>query len=210
MRNYIYSIILLVQIISCGKPEVKTTTIQPEVKNLFAFAKVGSYYIFEDSISGRQDSVYIKDYFDALDYTQYCKNSYTPQRIDITYKSTLDDYKYSWNITVKTDCNDSLNSIDFRRNIGGTPTIFYTKSKGFYGIKNQNQGDTLSIMSKYKSMTVNGNTFNNVYYFNRGDYNFYWAENIGIIKYNQDRLGTLNGVTYFAEVWKLKRHKIIN
>ena len=56
-------------------------------------------------------------------------------------------------------------------------------------------------------MNVNGVDYKNVYYINTGE--FYWAEDIGIIKFNQDRLGTINGVTYFAEVWKLKRKLII-
>jgi hypothetical protein len=195
--------IILISAISlfytCGKPEVKITTIPQEVKTLFAPAKKGSYYIFEDSVSKAQDSVYISSYFEGTDYTQNCKNNFNPQVIINTYKSTLNDSKYTWNVQMKSDCIDSVINVDFYRNVGGTPTLLYTKSKGFY-FKD-------STIPKINNMNVNGVDYKSVYYINTGE--FYWAEDIGIIKFNQDRLGTINGVTYFAEVWKLKRKLII-
>ena len=100
---------------------------------------------------------------------------------------------------MKSDCIDSVISVNFNRNVGGTPTLFYSKNKGFYFQD--------STIPKINNMNVNGVDYKNVYYINTGE--FYWAEDIGIIKFNQDRLGTINGVTYFAEVWKLKRKLII-
>jgi len=204
MRVLIYSIICIgfINVFSCGKkpdhPYNRISTINFEVKNLFAPAKEGSYYIYEDSVSGRQDSVYVSNYFDAV-ICQTCSNG-NPHSINVSYKSTLDDYKYSWNMTLKTDCLDSLNSIDFRRRIGSNGTLFYTKQKGFYFRNYQ--------LYKYDSMTIHGTKYSNVYYLSNGV--FFWTPDVGIIKYYTNRLGTINGITYYEEVWKLKRKKIIN
>jgi|688.fasta_scaffold498259_2 hypothetical protein len=211
MKNLIIFVAILL-FNACGKPEepqinYKTTTIYPEVSNLFAPAQKGSYFIFRDSISGKYDSIYIAANTESK-VTYYCADSkYTyPKRLTIDYHSSLNNQQYSWLIQINSNCEDTLNWVEFYRRAGTGASFNYTPKNGFF----QRIGSPTVFIEKHNTFKVKDSTYKNVYHFTSGDYNFYWAENIGIIKYNEIRLGVLNGVTIYEQYWELIRYKLIN
>lgn len=59
-ENILITLIALLFVLGCKKKEDHTDYLSEEIKRNFSF-KPGSYWIYRDSISGREDSCYIND-----------------------------------------------------------------------------------------------------------------------------------------------------
>ncbi len=152
---------------NCEKPGGPTYYIPQELKDYVMFPK-GSYWIFEDSLSGAIDSIYL------IDYKTYIEEPNFHEKQEILEQTFYSSY---WNNERKG--GGELSSV-------GNPAVYsYGGIKGHYisssdvGYKIDNQYYYLSYHDSLKVNNVWYKSVKCIVYYNKLNY---WVKHIGPVK----------------------------
>lgn len=184
-------------LISCNKEPKPDILLSDETKN-YLMQPVGSWWIYEDSVTGILDTVRLTDqgievWEDSNIYYEYLRNTF--------HSSIRGQFA---NITVPED----------------RVILFYRPDIYIQGIEiGQEISSSNSYIAFYPSFEINGNIYYNVKYYGRlinpSSYSkWYWAENIGLIKVERLDVAWSNDYkivdTLLNENLKLKTYYINN
>lgn len=195
-------------------PEPKPT-VPLEDLTAYSYFKTGTYWIYKDSATGIEDSVYV--YFDTS-YSYYQNNGIQAagnyMYHDCKIHSNSDTYNYYYKISGGNySISTGENGVErIRTKPGNYIGETYLMSNRFI------EGDQIGLFTgtgttyfkmEYSSFLLEGNIYNKVVKFyddkNASEYesptNFYIAKNIGIIR--KEILDSM-------KIWNLIRYNIIN
>ena len=193
-KKYLFSIITISSLLvftSCP-PKRETLYMTDEFKSYVMFP-TGSYWIYEDSLSGIIDSNYLQG-----------------QRISIIES---DDYNINFEYLVQYYSNDG----DFNISGGNVVGIDNTNNKLilFYRLSITGEfcsdimiNETiwgLSYVGYYEEFILNENIYKSVKVFICGRIILYWAKDIGLIRF--EKYSTINDPDPL-EIWNLIRYHI--
>lgn len=151
-------LIVLIGLVSCETPSECNDYYFSDVYKSFLFFNEGSLWIYEDTLLGITDSIYLVS--QSVYFDDYCSISSQPQeelKQHFTSSYFVGDNNYSWSASGQAQLNEYF---------GGE--IF-----GFYN----NSGALID------SMQINGIWYKDIleFYFNN-NFKYYWAKGIGLIK----------------------------
>lgn len=221
MKNLLITLAALMLVLGCKKE--RTTYAPVGLKRNFSF-KEGSYWIYRDSISGREDSCYVERLSDYITntYSGREKGNQSMREIFSVYllQKPIDKMikeETQWTIEFNTlgfglgySTQSPFSIINDADSFGGVSILLYNKN---YPIQ------ISSNIEKYSNFVLNGYDFTNVYHIKNSPNDapsVYFNDSVGYIKMNvnlgykwYDKL-TKNFVTkYRNQVWELQRCKII-
>ncbi|HRH01717.1 MAG TPA: hypothetical protein PLI68_10970 [Bacteroidia bacterium] len=216
MNKRIYLIWLLIFLLSCKKQNVEEIAHCEVAEDLaaYSFFKKGTYWIYQDSISGMIDSVYV--YFDTNfvyhnpgwgiiaegDYPFYSMSSYSvKEQASLLYITDYGDYK----------TNSTVGAL--RKRVGpgaGHGSAYFmvnTFQKGIY-LRYYGAFDAVTFENYFEDKIIKGRNFQSVAKFGdkdnatefRNSTLFYVAKNVGIIR---------KEIIDSNQVWNLIRFKIV-
>jgi len=202
-------------IISCKK--AKDEILNPDEKEVpqavkdFMYFKLGTYWIYQDSITGDLDSTYVFSTKNGKDTSSFF--TMVGYLTIISHYSVMETKSMHFNKMYKYSCYASKPTIDnyiltnrTANNNGLENIVFaYPLDLGKQFILNEN---TITIDHFYESLTVASNTFQDVYCISQtkdqteddSETKFYIAKNFGIIK---------KEISGRNENWKLIRSHIV-
>lgn len=191
-------------------PECKvenTVKIPQEALERFVF-KEGSYWIYSDSVTGKNDSVWVWRFVESVKSNisgqQLSKRCY--QEFFINFKSDLlGEYRYVIVPNAVIDDNVSYNQeifSGFYNYLTSPPiTVYSTRFKGNILVSPNQEGGTFK---KINSLVIDNKTFNDILMLSNPPSNddiyttVYYVRNIGIVKFELKD----------GRVWELKRRLI--
>lgn len=183
----------IVYLQSCNEEDYPTYYMDEDFKD-YVMHPVGSYWIYEDSISGAIDSVILLD-----------------QQVGIYTRREGDPY-YNFEELVQTFYTSYFNrqKIESIEVVSVDPLRYYYYGRGHY-FTNYFIGDSLEVNNNdyvhykafYGSLEINNENFYDVKVIT-GGFTFYWAKNIGLIR------AELPYSNAPQEYWKLKKYYINN
>jgi hypothetical protein len=224
MNKILITLAALLFMLACQKEQAPTFYLSDEVKRKFSF-KPGSYWIYRDSISGREDSCYVFDVrtfiTDDGSYKSpgpfYEAHGVALKQVpkDQTLKEELNWGMYFYKDWIRTGFSKKINGIEIA-------------SASFFEI-------TYPIpqnLNRYPELKIGMNTFFNVDLFNnetRTRLSYYFKDTSGKTKssvYFNDSVGFIKMSIYHKnvisngdakyedtikinQVWELQRYKII-
>lgn len=178
MKNLLALLIALFFFTACKKERI--LYISDDIKRNFSY-KPGSYWIYRDSVSGREDSCYVVDknismvdIYDRSTSQNYDK--YESLHINLRVASLGHSYKFENTIYIKNDnfiyMFGSNYTYSFR--VFGCPLPISTSS-----INKYRYGNTIEFLP---SININGKEFINNFKMNNDDGLCYFNNNVGVIK----------------------------
>lgn len=227
MKKYFWLTFLLVFFSGCRKknPELISGAyyLPKEVKDYTLFMP-GTYWIYQDSISGIEDSVYVINYsggIDTIDINSDNSGKEIVEYFGYETKRTYDNatFYYSSNTSFFFKCIESDEKRPcFWTNrdkyypgnyIGGGFCFLYDFYIGFSSYTSLNSNHSrIEIIKKYDSMLLNGIIYSSVIQYNDNKNisendnrtSFYFSKNIGIIR--KELLDS-------NQTWNLIRYNIV-
>jgi hypothetical protein len=194
VKKYIAVVFMLMSLLACTKkPSIKY--LDAGLKEQFYFKK-GSYWIYKDSISGRMDSFYLESVQFSMDssylYALYDKAILEKMTINIVQTSLSLPYAdipiWKFSIAQRYLYHESS----------------YQKGKIQFITYNPKRADTEK--GKKEELSVLGNIFPIVSYFNSPNILYYLKEDIGYLKMH---INYDDGVNKTNEVWELQRWHVV-
>lgn len=170
-------IVLLALFAFSCKKEIQEFDLSPEIKALWDF-KPGTYWIYQDSISGETDSVYVFNYTQRYDYARGSKNftGKDAEFQEVTYQYNLFSKKILNRISKDpTDLSEVLLQHESNSN-NVEPWLFYEKK----------QNEVIPNIKYCKDMTIiiEAPLFYNSSSYDNSPIKKYCAmPNIGIVRY---------------------------
>ena len=211
--SILFFIALIISVAGCRKNSVDKyykIPIQQELKNYFATAKSGSYFVYQDTVSGVIDTFKLSSYSEGQ-WGMGCNFKINGK--EATYSIT--QYNYTTTYKNKTflfqlisDCDNLQHSFIEMRFGAAMPVmkINIDNNKFVLTSKADTNGDSITPNFNATYRNWGGEIFQDVYYFDSqaedfggGNYDYVVAKNIGIIGY-KSRVG---------EYWRLIDKKIV-
>ncbi len=202
--SILFIIALIISVAGCKKnPEEKyhVMSLAQEARDYFATAKSGSYFVFQDTITGQIDTFKLTGYSELYAYLCYNKidgKKVVAKQIDYIYMTTLTNETIRFSMT--SDC-DTANKVYLILDFGaamGDINIIYSQNK----FTNWVASSGLSCTYHPTYNIWGGQTYQDVYYFSQppafatcgfyADNDYVVAKGIGIVGYRCfDRYWTL-------------------
>ena len=209
MLKYICLFIFCLCIVGCKKTKEDPYQNHMLAQETFDYGyfKVGTYWIYKDSITGAEDCVYVFYNYTQIDtilennYYEYDAGLYN--WFDVQCHSTFYnlDYQYWCNSSFANEYSGFLNGINRESSNGGS-TIVWTNTKeiGKKVYPNYEVVTLTDLIPSFKSFT-NVTVFNDDKNSTEGNYmtDFYASQNVGIIK----------KIIHYQYNWDLVRYHII-
>jgi len=177
-----FIIVLVLTVISCRKP---TTYNMPQDLKDYCMFPVGSWWVYEDSISGEKDSIVLME-----------QNIYFPYSNNKTYYFESLDEKFYFSNT------NSINGSLCEVYITSPLTYVYIRGRSMYYSTDEGFTGKIDVKIEYlDSLNINNTTYYNIKIFdvyNRKSIS-YWAKNIGIVKLVDKE---------YNKIWELKTYNI--
>jgi len=216
MRPLLLIVIVSISVFIACKKTPRHATIDESLKAHFNY-KVGSYWIYKDSISGQEDSFYVtnnvfsssqvsdEEISDGININIVQKDIYLNTNDTVSWLLQLNSnvLSLSWTDPESVDLRGKLMQY--------SPFVMYPFKITAYGGINNVSGSVTNILSNY---SINGNSFynvaqihdtliNNVTAYTFSDW-FYLSDSIGIVKMRINHPpDTIN------RVWEIERWNIV-
>lgn len=200
MKNILITLIALLLVLGCKKGE-DTFYLSDEVKRNFSF-KPGSYWIYRDSISGREDSCYLND--SKIQIVDNKGDDSEPSFVELIslhfYQKPLD-----------TSINDKMEIwlTVVMNKIGGGVAVNNNNARSLFGLCLLPINEKNLEINKFKNsiflidkINILGADFHNLYEIRNGEEVHFINETAGIVK-----MKIVNDTSIY--VWELIRYKII-
>ena len=200
MKNLIFiiTIISIVFIASDCKKEEKPTVYMPQEFKDYVDFPVGSYWIYEDSISGAIDSVYIYNIKNEIVNSSHCH--------------------FKWeDLIQKLYSNNSVVNTNHILAITDNPLTYKLIGKYFFIYKNDMlinfESSGIKYINYYDSLNINNKYYYNIncfYQYSSSNINC-WTKDVGVIRKVIKTLKVTDTSSIDTNiVWKLKRYHINN
>lgn len=206
-------ILILAVFGGCKKPNQRfyTIPIQQELKAYFATAKSGSFFVYQDTVSGAIDTFKISNYTESFWAQEGCgyrinNKEATYSIIQYLYNTTFKKKVFNFQLT--SNCENALSSsVEMQFGASGAKMKINVINNQFPLLpKIQTLDDSITPTYYHTYRNWGGEFFQDVYYFDSMSedfggltYDYVIARNIGIIGY-KSRVG---------EYWRLVDKKIV-
>jgi hypothetical protein len=177
MKNSIITIAVLMLILGCKKERIQY--ISDDIKQNY-FYKPGSYWIYRDSVTGREDSCYVLSYsIDLVDIndrsTSQDYDKYESLKINMRVATLGISYKYSITTFIKDDNISYMLGGNSGFKVFGCPLPINSSSINTSRYK--------GLLEFFKSINLQGKEFINTLKYNTNGGGFcYINESVGLIK----------------------------
>ncbi len=215
MKNVIIIIILLFTIKACKPIEQKEEIIQypvdNEFKKYFGSFKEGSWWAYQDTVSGTIDTFRVTTYLE--ENKSDCSMIINEKKVYsslIYYKveHNLTSSSNIWTYRVRSDCDFPEESfVDINFGTGSGIKIFFVENQ-FLNYVSLANNDSL-ISTYHSTYSLNNVNYNDVYYVENtsevhgyDDFDFIYCKNIGIIGFNGKNYFDNNYVAYWVLIDK--------
>lgn len=215
MKNVLILLTVLVFILGCEK--VHTYYVPEEIKRNFSF-KEGSYWIYRDSISGREDSCYIKEISTSMAGRDYgggrSESNYEIFSVHFLQKPVDKTIKEETRWTIQ------YNKLGFGLAYS-TKSILSGLDRGFLLFNDYYPFRISPTVQKLPTYILNSNTFTNVYNLTNnkdkeGEYPILFNDSVGYLKMNvKVSYAEYNDTTkkfdsfHLHQIWELQRCRVI-
>lgn len=173
--------VLIFSFANCKKD--KPTYYMPQEFKDFILYSEGSYWIYEDSITGNTDSIYLSN---------YNINIAEPSHFDYKYEKLEQNFYSSFSIESQYRAETWLLQLE-------DPSLYEYTGYGYYG---GNKDANIEYISNFDSLNIKGVWYKDVKCIYNYDGNityYYWVKYIGIIK-KEDKFNNQN--------WQLIKYHI--
>jgi hypothetical protein len=175
MKKYLL-LTFIVLLAACEKPSICTKHYFSDNYKSYVYASPGSYWVFEDTLLGIKDSVYVVS--QTVQFNDECTVSFQPQEQleqHLISSFFIGDYNYNWNASGNAEGN----------------WYYASYILGWYS---ENMGKAID------SMLVQGIWYKDILEFTSSNSKYFRAKEVGLIKKEFSLIGSNDTTIYHFEL----------